>query len=270
MKENATSGAPLAIVSGGSSGIGLACARLLGRKGLRVALLARDSDRLAAARAALEGEGIRVEVRSVDVRDRGQCEGAVHALIAEFGPPRWVVTSAGMVEPGFFLDQDAECMEQQVATNLLGTFYVVRAAAPAMAAASGGRVLLVSSAAGLFGVAGYAGYSATKFAVRGLGEVLRIELAQAGITVTVAMPPDTDTPQLAYEAGLRPAAIAAFAGPGRALPAERVAAHMIRAAERGGFISIPSPGLRLLMLPQELVSGLMRAIQTNMLKGKAK
>lgn len=266
MKESAASGAPLAIVSGGSSGIGLACAAELGRKGFRVALLARDSGRLAAARAALEGQGIAVAARSVDVRDRLQCERAVGALVAAFGPPRWLVTAAGIVEPGFFLEQDPARVEEQVETNLLGTYYLVRAAAPAMTAAPGGRILLVSSAAGLFGVAGYAGYSATKFAVRGLAEVLRIELAGAGITVTLAMPPDTDTPQLAYEASRRPPAIAGFAGGGGALPAARVAAHMIRTAERGGFLAVPTLGLRLAALLQDAVSRPVRAVQKRLLR----
>ncbi|MFG1350026.1 SDR family NAD(P)-dependent oxidoreductase [Xanthobacter autotrophicus] len=234
---------PLAIVTGGSSGIGLAAARELGRKGCRVALLARDPARLAAAEARLAGEELSVIARPLDVRDRSATEAMVADLIAHEGPPLWVVTAAGIVEPGFFLEQDAARMEEQVATNLLGTFHVVRAAAPAMAAAGRGHVVLVSSGAGLFGVAGYSGYCASKFAVRGLGEVLRIELAQAGIQVTVAVPPDTDTPQLAYEARLRPGVIAAFAGAGRPLSPEVVARHMIRSAERGRFLS--APGWRL-------------------------
>ncbi|MFG1181335.1 SDR family NAD(P)-dependent oxidoreductase [Xanthobacter versatilis] len=257
---------PLAIVTGGSSGIGLAVARELGRRGCRVALLARDPARLAAAGSLLAGEGLAILTRPLDVRDRAACEAVVAELIAGAGPPLWVVTAAGLVEPGFFLDQDPARMEEQVATNLLGTFHVVRATAPAMAAAGRGHVVLVSSGAGLFGVAGYSGYCASKFAVRGLGEVLRMELAQAGVQVTVAVPPDTDTPQLAYEARHRPAAIAAFAGAGRALSAEAVARHMIRSAERGRFLSAPGWRLGAIARLQGFVSECFARVQMRLLR----
>lgn len=257
---------PLAIVTGGSSGIGLAVARELGRKGCRLALLARDPDRLAAAAARLAGEGLSILTQTLDVRDRAACAAVVADLIASEGPPLWVVTAAGIVEPGFVLEQDPGLLEEQVATNLLGTFHVVRAAAPAMAAAGRGHVVLVSSGAGLFGVAGYAGYCASKFAVRGLGEVLRIELAQAGVIVTVAVPPDTDTPQLAYEAPRRPPAIAAFAGAGRPLSAEAVARHMIRSAERGRFLSAPGWRLGILARLQGFVSERLAGVQMRLLR----
>lgn len=260
----------LAIVTGGSSGIGLAAARELGRKGCRVALLARDPARLAAAEARLAGEGLSVIARPLDVRDRKATEAMVADLIENEGPPLWVVTAAGIVEPGFFLEQDAARMEEQVATNLLGTFHVVRAAAPAMVAAGRGHVVLVSSGAGLFGVAGYSGYCASKFAVRGLGEVLRIELAQAGVQVTVAVPPDTDTPQLEYEAPRRPAAIAAFAGAGRPLSAEAVARHMIRSAERGRFLSAPGWWLGAIARLQSFMSGRLASMQMRLLRREVK
>ncbi|QRG05291.1 SDR family NAD(P)-dependent oxidoreductase [Xanthobacter dioxanivorans] len=259
---------PLAVISGGSSGIGLACARLLGGEGCRVALLGRDEARLAAAAGALRAEGIAVEARCLDVRDGPRCARVVDALAAEFGPPLWVIASAGIVEPGFFLDQDPALLEEQVATNLLGTCHLVRAAAPAMAEAGRGHIILVSSGAGLFGVAGYGGYCATKFAVRGLGEVLRIELAAAGVGVTVAVPPDTDTPQLAHELSRRPRAIAAFAAGGPPLSAEAVARHMIRTARRGGFLSAPSWKLRAIAALGDLVRHRLAAIQMRLLVGR--
>lgn len=258
--------APLAVISGGSSGIGLAAAFQLGRKGCRVALLARDGARLAAAEAALSQAGIAVVTRPLDVRDRAATGRVVGELCAAHGPPLWIVTSAGIVEPGFFLDQDPDLTERQVAVNLLGTVHVVQAAAPAMAAAGRGHVVLVSSGAGLFGVAGYAGYCASKFAVRGFGEVLRIELAASGVSVTVATPPDTDTPQLAYEGALRPKAIAPFAGSGRPLSAEVVARHMIRTAERGGFLSAPGWPLAAIARLQSLVTDRLAAIQIRLLR----
>lgn len=258
-------GAPLAIISGGSSGIGLCAARILGAKGYRIALLARDQQRLAQARAALEADGIEVVTRILDVRDAKACQAVVETLTDRHGPPLWVVASAGIVEPGFFLEQGETATRDQMETNFLGTANLVRAAVPSMVAAGRGHVAMVASAAGLFGVAGYAGYCASKFAVRGFAEALRIELSAAGVSVTVAVPPDTDTPQLAYERPLRPAAIAPFAGSGRPLPPEVVAAHLIRTAERGGFLSAPTAQLAAIARLQGVASGLLARMQMRLL-----
>lgn len=257
---------PLAIVSGGSSGIGLCAAKILGKKGCLVALLARDGARLAEARAELEAERIPALVCILDVRDPTACNHIVERLTAQHGAPLWVVTSAGIVEPGFFLEQDAGATRAQMETNFLGTANLVRAAAPSMVAAGRGHIAMVASASGLFGVAGYAGYCASKFAVRGFAEALRIELAASGVSVTVSVPPDTDTPQLAYERPLRPAAIAPFAGAGRPLAPEVVAGHLIRTAERGGFLSAPTSQLAAIARLQGAASAVFARVQMRLLR----
>ena len=257
---------PLAIISGGSSGIGFSVAEVLGKRGCTVAILARDPARLDQARANLEAQRIVVSAHVLDVRDRAACTALADALVSEHGPPLWVVASAGIVEPGFFLEQDAAATLAQMETNFLGTANLVRAAAPRMVAAGRGHIAMVASAAGLFGVAGYAGYCASKFAVRGFAEALRIELAAAGVSVTVSVPPDTDTPQLAYERPLRPAAIAPFAGSGRPLPPQVVAAHLVRTAERGGFLSAPTAQLAAIARMQGLASGVFARVQMRLLR----
>lgn len=257
---------PLAIISGGSSGIGFSVAEVLGKRGCTVAILARDPARLDQARANLEAQRIVVSAHVLDVRDRAACTALADALVSEHGPPLWVVASAGIVEPGFFLEQDAAANLAQMETNFLGTANLVRAAAPSMVAAGRGHIAMVASAAGLFGVAGYAGYCASKFAVRGFAEALRIELAAAGVSVTVSVPPDTDTPQLAYERPLRPAAIAPFAGSGRSLPPQVVATHLVRTAERGGFLSAPTAQLAAIARMQGLASGIFARVQMRLLR----
>lgn len=257
---------PLAVISGGSSGIGLCIAEGLGKKGCLVAIMGRDAARLGRAREALEAQRIAAVARTLDVRDSAACASVVAALVAEHGPPLWVVASAGIVEPGFFLEQDAALAAAQMETNFFGTVNLVRAAAPVMVEAGRGHIAMVASAAGLFGVAGYAGYCASKFAVRGFAEALRIELAAAGVGVTVAVPPDTDTPQLAYERSLRPAAIAPFAGAGRPLAPQLVATHLIRTAERGGFLSAPTAQLAAIARLQGLASGVFARVQMRLLR----
>jgi 3-dehydrosphinganine reductase len=88
-------------------------------------------------------------------------------------------------------------------------------------------------------VFGYSAYGATKFAVTGFSEVLRAEMKPHGIRVSVAFPPDTDTPQLAFEAPYKPAETKAISGNAKALPAEQVATAVLEQAARGRFMLFP-------------------------------
>ncbi len=261
---------PVAIVTGGSSGIGLASARLLAARGCLPVLIARGAERLEAARQGLAAAGHEAETHRLDVGDEAASRAVFGEIVARHGAPAWLVASAGIVEPGLFLDQDLAPHVAQMRTNYFGALHAVRAVAPAMAAARSGRIVLVSSGAGLFGVVGYGGYSPSKFAVRGLAEVLRIELAAHGVGVTVAFPPDTDTPQLAYETPLRPAATAAFAAGGGVWSAETIARAIIAGAEKGRFAVTPGWGLTAGAWLQGLAAPLLRARQLKLLRRNAK
>jgi 3-dehydrosphinganine reductase len=213
------------VVTGGSSGIGLAAAHELLRRGARVTIMARDDARLAAAAAEL-GD---VATVSLDVADAA----AVQAAFRELDPIEGLITSAGMVEPGYFVEQDADVFEQHMAVNFFGTLHPIRAVVPGMVERRRGAIVGVSSAAGLIGVFGYTAYGASKFAVRGLLEALRAELAPHGVTVGCAFPPDTDTPMLAYEDALKPAETKAISGTIKPLSAERVGRSIVDGLERG-------------------------------------
>ncbi|HEV7323488.1 MAG TPA: SDR family NAD(P)-dependent oxidoreductase [Bosea sp. (in: a-proteobacteria)] len=232
---------PVAVISGGSSGIGLACARQLRKRGFRVVLLGRDEARLCSAERDLhDGAFPAAEIYSLDVVDSAACEVAVAAILARHGRIDWLVTSAGIVEPGLFMDLDLAAHRAQMETNYFGTLHLVRAIVPAMRARAEGRITLVASGAAFTGIVGYSGYSPGKFAVRALAETLFSELAPFGISVSVACPPDTDTPQLAYESSRRPAATRLIARGGGELTAEQVAKSMIGQAEAGRFVLVPS------------------------------
>lgn len=238
----------LAIVSGGSSGIGLACAAELVDRGCRVALLARDAERLSQAREALLASrpDARVIIRSVDVGDPAACAEVVADLVEAEGPPGWVVASAGIAMPGKFLEQPLAEHERHMRTNYHGAVNLVHACVHSMAACGCGRIVLVSSAVALAGIYGYAAYAASKFALRGLGEVLRVELAACGVSVTVAYPSDTDTPQHRTEQEFRPAVTNIISKSGGLWAPERVARAIVRAAERGRFYVGPGVGSGLL------------------------
>lgn len=232
--------AKVAVISGGSSGIGLACARTLLERGYRVALLARDPDRLMAVQCDLERHHPNfVEVIAVDVTDANATRAAINEIYDRWQRIDWLITSAGVVEPGLFRDLDLQAHRMQMETNYFGSLHLIQAAAPLMAGGNG-RITLVSSGAAFIGIAGYSGYAPGKFAVRALAEILNLELAPQGVAVSLAIPPDTDTPQLDGEHAKRPMVTKLIAQNGGMMNARDVAKSLIRQAERGNFILAPS------------------------------
>lgn len=235
---------PWALVTGGSSGIGLALAEALLGRGCHVVILARDEARLEAARRGLAGS---VETLALDVGEAAPVAAAMAALTARLGAPRWLIASAGIAIPGRFLEQKLAEHAAQWRTNYLGALHVVHALAPAMARAGQGQVILVSSAAALAGFAGYGAYAPAKWALRGLGDILSLELGAHGVRVLTAFPPDTQTPQLASERARRPAFTARFAAGNRPLSPAFVASRILAAADRGQRQVAPGFGAGLLL-----------------------
>ena len=254
--------APVVVISGGSSGIGLEIASLLAKKGYRLALLARDPERLAAAQASLQTvKKTDVLLLPVDVTQTEACGGAIDEVIRKWGRIDWLVTSAGQVEPGLFLEADQASFRRQMETNYFGTLSLVHPVARIMQAQGQGRITLVSSAAAFIGVAGYSAYAPSKFAVRGLAEVLAVELKPSGISVSLAMPPDTDTPQLAGEMAIRPEVTRRIAAGGGVMSAEAVARSIVGGALAGRFLLAPGWLMTLYGLIHSLYAPLFRRSQ---------
>ena len=221
------------IVTGGSSGIGLAVARELAARGAVVSLLARGQERLDQAAAELRAGGAQVHTRSVDVTDPAALRAAVAALEAVAGPCAVLVTCAGQARPGRFLELPEDVFRTMVDVDHLGTVWAVRAVAPGMVARGRGTVVTIASAAALFGIYGYTAYGAAKYAVRGMTEALRAELLPHGVHVACVFPPDVDTPQLAEEDRWKPAETAAISGTVRPRHPQVVARGILRGLDRG-------------------------------------
>jgi 3-dehydrosphinganine reductase len=186
------------IITGGSSGIGLAVAQELVVRGARVSLIARNPKRLDKAKTVLQSGSNEAAVFTVsaDVTDHQAAAKAVADCEAHFGPVDALITSAGITRPGVFEELPIDEFEKQIRVNYLGTAYTVRAVVPGMKKRKNGRIVMVSSQAGQIGIYGYTAYSASKFALRGFAESLRMELAPHNVHVSVDYPPDTQTPQL--------------------------------------------------------------------------
>jgi 3-dehydrosphinganine reductase len=245
------------VVTGGSSGIGLETARQLGRLGAQLHLLARDPEKLQAARRVLVeelGSSAPVSVHVVDVTDRPAVNAAIQT-IGDAGGLAALVCNAGMMRVGRFEDLAIEDFEAALRTNYLGALYPALAAWPYLKAFGQARLGFVSSVAGYAGIYGYAAYAPTKFAMAGLAECLRMEGLSSGIRVTVVFPPDTDTPLLEYERAHAPAETRAITGSARQLSASTVAKKFVAGMVRGEFEVYCNRESRLIRLFKTLLPG---------------
>jgi 3-dehydrosphinganine reductase len=223
------------LVTGGSSGIGLAVAGQVLARGARVSVVARDEARLDSARTTLgqlAGGPERVASASADVSDAPALRAAIGTVTDRLGPVDVLITAAGYSHPGRFVDLDDDVFERQMAVDYFGTLHAVRAVVPSMVARRRGHLLLVSSTVGFLGVYGYSAYAPVKFAVRGLAETLRSELRPHGIVVACAYPPDTETPGYERENELKPEVTARYSAKIKPRTAAAVADAIVRGIER--------------------------------------
>ncbi|MFK0163916.1 SDR family oxidoreductase [Rhizobium sp. NPDC090279] len=225
------------IVTGGSSGIGLAVAKLYAARGYRVSLLARDPARLEAARAEITSlpgvDGASIRAASVDVASAAQTAEAMELCEASFGPCDILIASAGIVEPRAFDKMPASVFDEQISINFLGTANAVRAVYKGMKSRRSGRIMMISSGAALIGIFGYTAYCASKSALAGFAEALIAEAATSAVQISICFPPDTLTPQYLREISLRPREAELLMGSVRPWSAEAVAARIVRGMDQG-------------------------------------
>jgi NAD(P)-dependent dehydrogenase (short-subunit alcohol dehydrogenase family) len=181
-----------ALITGGSSGIGLAIARALGQDGYGITLSARKPDKLEAAAEEVRGHGIEVEAAQANMAEEEDIKQVAAAHRERFGRLDVLVNNAGIGIGGLIAEAETKKLDIQLDVNLRGVYLMTRECIPMLkeAGSEHGKALIVNTAsiAGKQGQGWLAAYSATKFGVVGLSQAMHKELAQDGIQVTALCP----------------------------------------------------------------------------------
>jgi 3-oxoacyl-[acyl-carrier protein] reductase len=178
----------VAIVTGASRGIGAAIARAIAAQGRHVVLLARDAQKLESVRGEIEAAGGRASVVTCDIADAAALNDAVEAVAETHKRLDILVNNAGITRDTLVLRMSDEQFDEVIATNLRSAFVASRAAIRAMMRGKWGRVVNISSVAGLVGNAGQANYAAAKSGLIGLTRSIAKEMAAKNITANVIAP----------------------------------------------------------------------------------
>ncbi len=217
------------IITGASSGIGLALAQEFAAKGSLLVLAARSKDKLDEVAEQLGKQGAQVLTVRADVTVEADCKAMVEAAVSRFGRVDVLINNAGISMRALFKDLDLDVLRQVMDINFWGTVYCTKYAMPYLLK-SKGSIVGVSSIAGYRGLPARSGYSSSKFAMQGFLESLRTELLMEGVHVLVACPGFTAS-------NIRNVALTADGSSqgesplneGKIMSAEEVAAHIHKA-----------------------------------------
>ncbi|WP_171025759.1 SDR family oxidoreductase [Hymenobacter jeollabukensis] len=252
------------LITGGTSGIGQACAVAFGRAGARVAITGRDAARLEQTLAQLTAQGIKALAIRADVGEEADCQRAVAETVQAFGRLDVLINNAGISMRAVFADASLDVIRRLMQTNFFGTVYTTKYALPHLLS-SRGSVAGISSIAGYRGLPGRTGYSASKFAMNGFLESLRTELAPQGVHVLTACPGFTAS-------NIRNTALAADGSQQGESPrdeasmmsSEEVAQHILRAVQqRSPTLVLTGKGKLTVFLNKWLPAGIMDRLVLN-------
>ena len=182
-----------AVITGASSGIGLACAEQFAAAGINVVLGARRTDLLDAAVQRITAAGGRAEAITMDVAVEDDVSRLVTRAVEAFGNVDIMICNAGFGYYGTVEGTPPDIMRRMMDVNFMGTYYATRAALPVFRAHARGHLVLVSSVVGQRGISQMSGYSASKAAQRGFAESLRTEFHGSEIHVSIVYPISTTT-----------------------------------------------------------------------------
>lgn len=252
------------LITGGSRGLGLILARLIASEGARIALCARDSGELEAARQDLIERGTlpqNVFIHRCDITDPAQVTQTARAVRAHFGPIEVLINNAGIIQVGPAETQTDADYEEAMQTNFWGAYHFVQAVLPDMRARRAGRIVNVSSIGGLVSIPHMLPYSTAKHALVGFSEGLRAELVRDGIQVTTVCPGTirTGSPTNAFFKGQHKKEYEWFtlgdSLPGASQSADATAKQIVRAMKAGEAFLVTSAAAQALSLAHNLLPG---------------
>lgn len=177
----------IVVITGASSGIGEAMAHLYSQMGAKVVLGARSEEKLSLLSQTIRSEGGEVEYVVTDVTKEEECKRLVERAVEVFGGIDVMICNAGISMRALFDDVEMKVLHRVMDVNFWGAAYCAKYALPYLQA-SKGSLVGISSVAGLHGLPGRTGYSASKFAMTGLFETIRVENIKKGLHVMIACP----------------------------------------------------------------------------------
>lgn len=251
----------VALVTGGSRGLGLLIARELIDQGCRVAVCARDAVELESARRELERTGAHVLTVACDVSDSEQVARMIESVEGDLGPVEILVNNAGLIQVGPLDSMQLEDFERAMAVNYWGAVHTTLAVLPGMRRRRAGRIVNITSIGGKVAIPHLLPYDAAKFAALGFSEGLRAEVAADGVSVTTVVPGlmRTGSPVNAFFKGEAEKEFAWFslgdATPVSAMSARRAASQIVAAARRGAAQVTLSWQAKLLRVAHDLLPG---------------
>jgi short-subunit dehydrogenase len=254
------------LITGGSRGLGLVLARELAREGANLILLARDQAELDRAFDDLAGRGARVLAVPCDITQREQVAAAVATVLVRWGRIDVLINNAGTISVGPVETMTLADYEEAMRAHFWGPLYLTLAVLPDMRQRHEGRIVNVSSIGGKVSVPHLVPYNASKFALVGLSEGLRAELAKEGIVVTTICPGlmRTGSPRNAHFKGRHKEEYAWFklsdSLPGFSMSAERAARKIVSACKEGTAEVVLSLPAKAAVLFHDLFPGLMADI----------
>jgi NAD(P)-dependent dehydrogenase (short-subunit alcohol dehydrogenase family) len=251
------------LVTGGSRGLGLLIAREMAMQGARLAIVARDTEELDLARRELAAVGgLRVLALPCDIRSQEEAEWAVAATVERFGRLDVLVNNAGVIQVGPMEHMSLKDFEDAMRVHFWGPLYLIGAALPHLKKDGEGRIVNISSIGGKVAIPHMLPYSASKFALCGLSNGLRVELAKEGVYVTTVCPGlmRTGSHVNAMLKGKRKQEFSWFAladsTPLTSISARRAAHRIVQACRYGEPHLIITPQARLVAAAATLAPGL--------------
>lgn len=243
---------PVAVVTGGSYGLGLAMAKQLAGQGYLPVIIARDREKLDAALAEIRQQGNECLGFSCDVTDAAGLKHVADELRDTIGSVDFLILNAGVVETRLVEEyEEPESLKRVIDVDLWGSMLCSRIFLPLLR--DGARILYVSSGFGLMGTAGYSAYCAAKAGVINFAATIRRELFSRNISVYVACPADMDTPGFRAEQAAMPSWMKVADARGDVISPEAAASKILRRCRGKRFLIVIHFEVRMLLFFSRLL-----------------